>query len=980
MLHATTSGPFARVLLTRAGRGAHNYAASTLLSTWRCASTTTRTWQGAGKGMPTNVIRERFTSYFQRLEHTHVASSSLIPEEDDTLLFTNSGMVQFKRRFLGAASAPYTRATTAQNCLRAGGKHNDLDNVGHTSRHHTYFEMMGNFSFGDYFREEAIVMAHQLLITELQMPLDRLCFSVHRTDRESFDVWKKVCSFTSSEADRRIWTLGDQDNLWSMGNNAGPLGVCTEIFWDQQQLVDGERFLEIWNLVLMEKERLADGSTIPLAAPSIDTGMGLERFASVLQGVQSNYEIDTLSALLRAAKNLFDEHSTEQSSFRPLHELLAGHAAGDAMLSKQMVALRVVVDHMRATCMLISDGVLPNNTGRGYVLRRIMRRAIKYAHSMGVTTSCLYRLYDDIVTSLPHPQLRDASNRALTMSLIKNEEEQFFHTLEHGLGMLQAYIRKTGTQTIGGELAFTLYDACGFPLDITQMIAKEHGMQVDVDGFNERMEQQRRQSKESHQLSTSVGGVSDNKALADAASKWEMEGIKSEFVGYTTLSTPANVLAIHRQGGVEGADQVCWVILDKCPFYPQGGGQVGDRGLLVVGQHRLAVIDAKKLGEAIGVCVRDPSNALAVGMKVVAEVDEDTRHLTACHHTGTHLLHAALRNSWRPEVNGVLAQAGSLVTHERLRFDFTCHNTLKEGFMEQVEADVNQFLLRVMRESSQRPSDRGTVSTSVMSLHDARQANAVAQFGEKYGDVVRVVQILGYSTELCGGTHVSDIRSVYPFKIVSSSSVSSTTRRIEALAGTRAVDWMSEQSQALQRIARSLNVGLAQVEPCVSNQGVRISKMFKQLKEAQSQAVTTQTAHGAGSSHTPPAVTAHNQELQWEKVDLSWNNINVCVRCLASQHSDWTVEDSFNNLKKAQSKLLKEEGGVHVLMCGSTGAVLVAMTQKTKAKTGSTPSALLAAILPEAIVVQSSNLVCTATIDPTESRKLLVSCKTHLEK
>jgi len=708
-------------------------------------------------------LRKLFLDYFRDHGHEVVASSPLVPLNDSTLLFTNAGMVQFKDVFTGRDHRPYRRATTAQRCVRAGGKHNDLENVGYTARHHTFFEMLGNFSFGDYFKRDAIHFAWEFLIGVLRMPADKLWVTVYETDDEAYEVWANEIKVPRD----RIARIGDKpggkryesDNFWAMGDT-GPCGPCSEIFYDHGPEVaggppgtpdaDGDRYIEIWNLVFMQFDRSADGVLNPLPKPSVDTGMGLERLAAVMQGVHSNYEIDLFQNLIRAA------------------------AAATGATDLQSSSLRVIADHIRATAFLIADGVLPSNEGRGYVLRRIMRRAIRHGYKLGAEGSFFHTLVRPLVVEMgeAYPDLAQAE--AQVERVIRQEEERFAETLSHGMKLLEEDIAALSGAVIPGETVFKLYDTYGFPVDLTADIARERGLQLDSAGFEREMEAQRARARAHSQFGL--------RQTADLG----VEGC-TEFHGYDRLEEEATVIALFREGrAVEAlnAGEDGMVVLDHTPFYAESGGQVGDTGWLRADGLEFEVRDTHKQGEGvfthIGVVKQGP---LRRGARVVAQVDAAQRQATALHHSATHLLHAALRRVLGTHV----AQKGSLVDPQRLRFDFSHFEPISAEQLDAIERLVNAQI-------------RGNVAveTTIMAPEDAIAAGAMALFGEKYGDQVRVLRMGDFSTELCGGTHVRRVGDIGLFKIVSEGGVAAGVRRIEAVTGERALDYVA----ALQDRAR----------------------------------------------------------------------------------------------------------------------------------------------------------------------------------
>jgi len=762
----------------------------------------------------TNDIRGAFLDYFGRDGHEIVASSPLVPHNDPTLLFTNAGMVQFKNLFTGLEKRSYVRATTSQKCVRAGGKHNDLENVGHTARHHTFFEMLGNFSFGDYFKEHAIEMAWNLITGEYGIDRDRLCVTVYHEDDEAFDLWKKIAGLSED----RIIRIATSDNFWAMGDT-GPCGPCSEIFYDHGDHIpggppgspdeDGDRFVEIWNLVFMQFEQVDANTRNDLPSPSIDTGMGLERISAVMQGVHDNYDIDTLRALVEAS---------------------AG-AAGVDPDGEHRVSNRVIADHLRATSFLIADGVLPSNEGRGYVLRRIMRRAMRHAHMMGATDPMLHRLVGALVSEMGQAFPELARAEALITETLELEETRFKRTLDRGLGLLTDETEKLGEgEALPGDVAFRLYDTYGFPLDLTQDVLRGQGRIVDVTGFNSAMA---RQKEEARKAWAGSGEAADETIWFDL---YERHGA-TEFLGYGAETAEGQIVAILKDGEeIEMAadgDAVS-VLVNQTPFYAESGGQVGDTGLLsATGGAQLLVSDTrKKVGLHVHVGTV-AGGSIATGDAVELSVDHDRRSALRSHHSATHLLHAALREHLGEHVT----QKGSMVAPDRLRFDVSHPKAIAVDELRAAAADVNREIAR-----------NGEVSTRLMTPDDAIAAGAMALFGEKYGDEVRVVTMGGgdnapYSVELCGGTHVARTGDIGPFRIVSESAVAAGVRRIEAVAGMAALDLMEQNERLLSRAAGALNVAPAQLPD-------RISAMLEERKRLETELsdLRRKMATGGGAS------------------------------------------------------------------------------------------------------------------------------------
>jgi alanyl-tRNA synthetase len=730
-------------------------------------------------------IREKFLRFFEARQHTVVASSSLVPANDPTLLFTNSGMVQFKDVFLGKEQRPYRRATTAQRSVRAGGKHNDLENVGYTARHHTFFEMLGNFSFGDYFKRDAIRLAWDLLTGVYRLPPERLWVTVYAEDDEAHAIWADEIGVPTE----RIVRIGDNkgaryasDNFWQMADT-GPCGPCSEIFYDHGPEVeggppgspgqDGDRYIEIWNLVFMQFERDAAGNLTPLPRPCVDTGMGLERLAAVLQHVHSNYEIDLFQALIRAA----------------------ARETGTADLS--LPSLRVIADHIRACAFLIVDGIIPGNEGRGYVLRRIIRRALRHGHKLGQPRPFFHRLVADLDAQMgdAYPELRAARDRVAEVLL--QEEQRFGETLEHGMAILESALAG-GARTLDGETAFKLYDTYGFPLDLTADVCRERQVAVDEAGFESAMQRQREQAR--------------------AAGKFRMgeslsyEGQTTRFVGYDTLAHEGRVTALYVGGGAVAsvaAGQDAVVVLDTTPFYAESGGQVGDAGELRVAGGCFVVQDTQKIqADVFGHHGRLASGELRVGDSVTAQVDLARRAATVRNHSATHLMHKALREV----LGGHVQQKGSLVDPDKTRFDFSHHAAMSADEIRRVEAIVNAEVL-----ANQATSAR------VMAFDDAVRGGAMALFGEKYGDTVRVLDI-GSSRELCGGTHVARTGDIGLFKIVAEGGVAAGIRRVEAVTGANALGWAQQAAGTLGEAAAALKAAPAELTS-------RIGQVLEQVRD-----------------------------------------------------------------------------------------------------------------------------------------------------
>lgn len=736
--------------------------------------------------MKTNEIRSAFLSYFAEKGHQEIESASLVPHNDPSLLFTNAGMVQFKECFLGREHRDYVRATSSQRCVRAGGKHNDLENVGFTARHHTFFEMLGNFSFGDYFKSEAIAYAWEFLTEVLKLPAEKLWVSVYLDDDESADIWADEIGVPHE----RISRCGEADNFWSMGDT-GPCGPCTEIFYDHGSAItggppgsedqDGDRFIEIWNLVFMQYERTADGQLNPLPKPSVDTGMGLERLAAILQGVHNNYEIDLFVALLEAVQAICAP--TELSE----------------------VAQKVIADHIRSTAFLMMDDVMPSNEGRGYVLRRIMRRAIRFAYHAGVREPFFHKLVAPLVEQMgeAYPDLK-IKQEEIVQRILK-EEKQFAKTLEQGLALLEAKISTlAGQDLIPGDLAFQLYDTYGFPLDLTLDVALERGLTVDQNGFKAALEKQRLQSK-AHQHF----GYDMQTHLPDLD--------PTEFVGFDQREARAKVLAVVLQDASE------MLVLDQTPFYPEGGGQVGDTGTIVNTDGGVFQVEQTfKQGDAILHQGKTLSGAFQEGGQVVASVDAARQDIMA-NHTATHLLHAALRAVLGEHVE----QKGSLVEAERLRFDFSNPDGLSPEQIHDVERLVNAKI----RENL-------AVSPELVSKDVAKSRGAMALFGEKYGDTVRMLTIGDFSLELCGGTHVAHTGQIALFKIISQAGIASGIRRVEAVTGYFALSWVDQQLDCLAAASSVLKTKPEQLQSKLEGLIAEHKSLSKQHAKAGAGAVS----------------------------------------------------------------------------------------------------------------------------------------------
>ena len=761
----------------------------------------------------TAEIRQAFLDFFHSKGHQVVASSSLVPNNDPTLLFTNAGMNQFKDVFLGLDKRNYSRATTSQRCVRAGGKHNDLENVGYTARHHTFFEMLGNFSFGDYFKHEAIQFAWELLTGDnwFKLPKERLWVTVYETDDEAYEIWEKEVGIPRE----RIIRIGDNkgapyasDNFWQMGDT-GPCGPCTEIFFDHGDHIwggppgspeeDGDRYIEIWNIVFMQFNRQADGTMEPLPKPSVDTGMGLERIAAVLQHVNSNYEIDLFSKLIKSVAEVTGATDLDNKS------------------------LRVIADHIRSCAFLIADGVIPSNENRGYVLRRIIRRAIRHGNMLGAKDTFFFKLVGPLLDVMGAAGEELKRQQAQVEQVLKTEEEQFARTLERGLALLDDELSKLSGDTLDGETAFRLYDTYGFPVDLTADVCRERNLKVDEAGFEAAMEEQRRRARESS------GFGADYNAII------RVDG-SSEFKGYDQLELSGKVTALFVDGKpvtAVSAGQEAVVVLDETPFYAESGGQVGDKGELKGNGFAFSVHDTQKYGQAIGHIGKLISGSLKVGDGVKAEVDEARRLRIRLNHSATHLMHAALRDVLGTHV----AQKGSLVNDKALRFDFSHFEAMKPSEIRAVEDSVNAQIRRNL-----------PIETNIMDIDAARATGAMALFGEKYDDRVRVLKMGDFSTELCGGTHASRTGDIGLFRIVSESGTAAGVRRIEAVTGEGAIAALHAQSDQLHDIAQLLKGDSANLGDKVRSALERSRQLEKELQQLKEQQAVQESASLSGKA------------------------------------------------------------------------------------------------------------------------------------
>ena len=823
--------------------------------------------------MKSAEIRDKFLKYFESKGHSIVASSPLVPGNDPTLLFTNSGMVQFKDVFLGQEVRPYSRATTSQRSLRAGGKHNDLENVGYTARHHTFFEMLGNFSFGDYFKKDAIHYAWELLTGIYKLPKEKLWVTVYHTDDEAYEIWAKDIGVPTA----RIVRIGDKpgggsDNFWQMADT-GPCGPCSEIFYDHGDDVeggppgspeaDGDRYIEIWNLVFMQFNRDDKGVLHPLPKPSVDTGMGLERIAAVLQHVHSNYEIDLFQALIKSAARETGAKDLDNNS------------------------LKVIADHIRACAFLIVDGVIPGNEGRGYVLRRIIRRAIRHGYKLGQTKPFFHKVVPDLSKAMgeAYPELPKVQDRV--MQILKQEEERFAETLEHGMKVLEGALTRED-KMLDGETVFQLYDTYGFPVDLTADIARERGVMMDYAGFEAAMERQRERARAASkfQMGTAV----------------EYDGVKTDFRGYETMEVgDAQIVALYREGtavqSINHGDSAV-VVLDRTPFYAESGGQVGDRGELVAAGGSFAVADTQKIQSAVfGHHGTLKSGALKVGDKVEARVDTELRRRTMRNHSVTHLMHKALREVLGPHV----LQKGSLVDAEKTRFDFAHDKPLTVAEMREVEARVNA---EIMQNTATR--------ARVLPIEEAQKSGAVMLFGEKYGDEVRVLDI-GTSREFCGGTHVERTGDIGVFKLYSEGGVAAGVRRVEATTGSTALSMIEGQLGEFGEVARQLR---AQPGAGSVLKAVQMLADEKKALEKEIARLRSKLASGQGGDLTAQAVEVKGTRVLAAAID------GADAKSLRE-----AMDQLKDKLKSAAIVLAASEGGKVTLIAGVTAD----LTAKVKA-------------------------------------------------
>jgi len=799
--------------------------------------------------MQTSVIREKFLAFFEKKGHKIEPSSSLVPHNDATLLFTNAGMVQFKDVFLGLEQRAYTKAVSIQRCVRAGGKHNDLENVGYTARHHTFFEMLGNFSFGDYFKREAINFAWQFLTQELGLPAEKLWITVYQKDEEAANIWLKELGVSAERFSR----CGDADNFWSMGDT-GPCGPCSEIFYDHGPSIpggppgsadaDGDRYIEIWNLVFMQFNRNAAGDLQPLPKPSVDTGMGLERIAAVMQKVHSNYHIDVFQALIKSAALITQTQDLENRS------------------------LRVIADHIRSSAFLIMDGVLPANEGRGYVLRRIIRRAIRHGHKLAMSQVFFHKLLPALIETMgvAYPTL--VAQQPTIAAVLLQEEEQFARTVELGLKLLETELQNLTGQVLPGETAFRLYDTYGFPLDLTADIGKERGFEVDVAGFNQAMEEQRKRARSASHFS-------------QAGQRLHIESSTS-FCGYEQLKSSAKILSLYHENAAllkinVGMEAV--VVLDATPFYAESGGQAADLGFLRGPQGVFKIQDVQKAGRGFVHYGVVSEGYFEINQIVAAEVDPDVRLATALNHSATHLLHAALK-----EILGThVQQKGSLVNASRLRFDFSHSQGVSYAALQAIEARVNQEIRK-----------NTAIVTEVMTLQEANLVGAVALFGEKYEDKVRVLTMGGgFSKELCGGTHASRTGDIGLFKILAESGIAAGIRRIEACTGEvaykRAVlqeETLAHLSETLKCTPENLLEKILQLQQKLKQQEKEAAKAMAALSQSRIEDLTTQAQDIQGTKVLALEVQAADHQTLRQMVDEFKQKLQKGVVVLGAIHAN----------------------------------------------------------------------------------------------
>ena len=811
--------------------------------------------------MTSNEIRTAFLEYFRSKGHAVVPSSSLVPANDPTLLFANAGMVQFKELFLGNEVRSYNRAATAQRCIRAGGKHNDLDNVGYTARHHTFFEMLGNFSFGDYFKRDAIKFAWEFLTVVMKIPPERLWITVFEDDDEAADIWIKEIGIS----DKRLSRCGEKDNFWAMGDT-GPCGPCSEIFYDHGAEIaggppgspdaDGDRYIEIWNLVFTQYDRSKDGTLKPIPKPSVDTGMGLERIAALMQGVHSNYEIDTFSRIIAAIRKLPGFDGTAHP-----------------------VSQQVIADHIRSCAFLVADGVVPSNEGRGYVLRRIVRRAIRHGNKIGFAEPFFYKLVPVLINVMGDMASVLKERLDFVQRTLKQEEERFAETLEHGLKHLEDAVSNLVGNTLSGEVIFKLYDTYGFPADLTADIAREHKFNLDMAGFDKAMEQQRTRARAASKFGVEMS-VNDGTV-----------NYQTKFTGYDSLDGQSVVAAIYKDGAVINeitAGMQAGIILEATPFYAESGGQVGDTGQLLAKGLAFNVTDTQKQGKAFVHMGTLEHGTIKTGAKLQAVVDSERRVDIIRNHSATHILHAALCDV----LGNHVSQKGSLVAPDRLRFDFSHPEALTEDQINKIEMLVNRKIL-----------DNRATRVQLMALEEAKKSGAMSLFGEKYEAEVRVLTIAdGYSVELCGGTHVGHAGDIGLFKLVSETGVAAGVRRIEAVTGIAALQWVHESELRINRLARLLK---ADQNSVVSRLEQLLDRSSKQEKEIEKLKSTLASSSGDGMAD--------------EAIDIA--GIRVLARSLPNVDSKSlrnTVDQLKNKLGTAAIILATVEGDKVSLIAGVT--------------------------------------------------------------
>ena len=772
--------------------------------------------------MKTSEIRQAFIDFFESRDHQSIKSSPLVPANDPTLLFTNAGMVQFKDIFLGKDDQGYTKAVSVQRCLRAGGKHNDLENVGYTSRHHTFFEMLGNFSFGDYFKEDAISFAWEFITNELSLDQDRLWITIYKDDDEAAAIWLDKIGISED----RLVRLGKKSNFWTMGDT-GPCGPCSEIFFDHGEQIDGgppgtddedgDRFVEIWNLVFMQFERQENGELIDLPKPSVDTGMGLERIAAVMQGVSSNYDIDLFQKLIGAIESQSD--GGEKSHYR------------------------VIADHIRSSAFLIMDGVTPDNEGRGYVLRRIIRRALRHGYDLKIESPFFYELVDTLADEMgsTYPDLN--GKKDYIKRIILMEEERFASTLSQGMNLLQKEFDRSNDETISGAFAFKLYDTYGFPLDMTVDIARSISREVDREGFEKAMDKQRDMARKA------------NKFQSDESFSLKHD-LRSQFDGYTNLETDSKIIGVFGKDDSDSLKEGEFgqIILDKTPFYAESGGQVSDQGSLNSNESAFEVMDTQFSGDAYAHFGTVSSGQLKVGDKILASVNPVRRKSITLNHTGTHMLHRALMMVLGDHVQ----QRGSLVDDEKIRFDFSHHQSLSPTEIREIESIVNEKI-----------EENIDVQTSIMKHDDAIHSGAMALFGEKYGDDVRVLDVGDFSKELCGGTHVSNTSEIGMFKVVSESSISSGTRRIEAITGDKALKWAKETEYLIESLTDLLQTRREDVTS-------KVESLLDANKKLQSEIIQLKSRIASGESSESESSSENINGINYLYIELE-NDIEPSV-------------------------------------------------------------------------------------------------------